>query len=102
MWTFSAIQRENLFCAVCIKVGHSKGTTDTVRRETLIDRDFISVLIQNVAMDFKNQRIDNKLLFPCVSLGVGKVDFINLTRQLRYFRAAVMNTVFQPFLFTGI
>lgn len=51
-------------------------------------------------MDFKLQIVDEKLLFHCVALGVREVRIVDFPRQSRNLRAAILRSVFQPFLLT--
>ena len=47
-------------------------------------------------MDFKDQCVDDKLLFPCVTFGIRKMDVIDLPRQLCNLRAMIVQAVLQP------
>lgn len=53
-------------------------------------------------MKLKHKCIDKKLLFSGIAFGVREVRVVYLPRQLRHFWAAVMDTVLQPLLFTGV
>ena len=58
-----AIQHYGLLRSVSIVVGHGEDATGSVGSKALVDRQFIAVLVKDFRMDFKNQSVDDKLLF---------------------------------------
>ena len=58
-----AVQRYGPLRSVSIEVSHGKDAADSVGGKTLVDWQFIAVLVKDFRMDFKNQSVDDKLLF---------------------------------------
>ena len=90
-----------MLCSVTVKVGHGEDAAYSVGSKASVDRQFIAVLIKDFGMDFKNQCVDDKLLFSRVAFGIREMDVVDLPRQFRNLRAMIVQTVFQPRFIIG-